>query len=260
MGCAALGHPKQCLSIPAAVPAGVTSASPAGRNHANAAADGTGGDGPPRRGIPGFVGSVGRRAGSTTGRGRAKRRDDPGTHVGGQVGPRRHEAGQVGVGRAVARWPPSCAPFGPRCGQRCARRCALFGIGVFSRRFRECSGVQFPPAPLTITPPARGGGGGRPGSAMGHGPSAIGHRLPTILPRFRPGEVASPRAGGGGGGGGQWRSGRVPKGKGQRANRQSTKSASSSPVSQRGRCRVLEAEGANAPNTPHPLRFELFPI
>lgn len=67
MGCAALGHPKQCLSIPAAVPAGVTSASPAGRNHANAAADGTGGDGPPRRGIPGFVGSVGRRGGQRAG-------------------------------------------------------------------------------------------------------------------------------------------------------------------------------------------------
>jgi len=57
----ALGHPKQCQSIPAAVPAGVTSASPAGRNHADVAADGTGGDGLPRRGIGGFVSSVGRR-------------------------------------------------------------------------------------------------------------------------------------------------------------------------------------------------------
>jgi hypothetical protein len=48
----------------------------------------------------------------------------------------------------ASRWPPSCASFGPRCGPRCAWRCALVGIGVFSRRFRECSGVQFPPAPF----------------------------------------------------------------------------------------------------------------
>lgn len=171
MGCAALGHPKQCLSIPAAVPAGVTSASPAGRNHADVAADGTGSGGPQRRGIAGFVGSVGRRAGSAGGRGRGERRDDPRPHVGGQVGPRRHEAGQVGVGRGMApssvrprrgrdwsrcwaaRSTPACAPFGPRCGLRCAWRCAPVGIGVFSRRFRECSGVRFPPAPFPHLPP-----------------------------------------------------------------------------------------------------------
>lgn len=141
-------------------------ARPAGRNHADIAADGTDGDGPPRDGIAGFVGFVGRRAGSAGGRGRPHRRNDPGTHVGGQVGPRRHEAGEVGVGRGVgppghrtrrgrdwparraARWPPSCASFRPRCGPRCARRCALFRIGVFSRRFRECLGVRFPPAPF----------------------------------------------------------------------------------------------------------------
>ncbi len=125
-----------------------------------------GGEGPPRRGIAGFVGSVGRRAGSAGGSGHAERRDDSGTHVGGQVGPRRHEADQVGVGRGVgdpgvrprrgrdsasgvaSRWPPSCASFRPRCGPRCAWRCAPVGIGVFSRSFRECTGVRFPPAPF----------------------------------------------------------------------------------------------------------------
>ncbi len=103
MGCAALGHPKQTLSIPAAVPAGVTSASPAGRNHADGAADGTSGDGPPHRGMAGFVGSVRRRAESAGGRGRPQRRDDPRPHVVGQVGPRRHQLVQVGVGRGVIR-------------------------------------------------------------------------------------------------------------------------------------------------------------
>ncbi len=157
MGCAALGHPKQCPSIPVAVPAGVTSASTPGRNHADEAADGTGGDGPLRCGIAGFVGSVGRRAWSAGGCGRAKRRDNPGTHVGRQVGPRRHEAGQVGVGRGVAaprrrlRRGRDCAPFGSTRSPRCDWRCAPIGIGVFSRRFRECSGVRLPPAPFLPT-------------------------------------------------------------------------------------------------------------
>jgi len=51
----------------------VASANPAGKNHADEAADGTGGDGLRDRGIAGFFGSGVCRARSTAGRGRDER-------------------------------------------------------------------------------------------------------------------------------------------------------------------------------------------
>lgn len=84
--------------------------------------------------VSSVLSGVGRR--SAIGSGCAKRRDDPSTHVGRKVGPRRHEAGQVGAGRGVAAidqrprrgrnvaalWRRACALRLPWCSPRCVWR------------------------------------------------------------------------------------------------------------------------------------------